>query len=186
MKSRLFPSGGFAVEVSACQPILFRRRIACDPKSLLHRCSSLPPAFAGAGCARYGASSLLQGAYLGGPILLQEDIVPQANEGSITLQGNAVTQAWSSAPRIPCSTMSFETPATLAGRISSCKRISFRRRMACHSKPLLHPLASRKNPSISFVTLWVRIDIRADNRMPAGSDHQFRRATVYGFAHPDG
>ena len=72
------------------------------------------------------------------PILLQEDIVPQANEGSITLQGNAVTQAWSSAPRIPCSTMPFEIPAA--------------------------PLGSRKNPSISFVALWVRIGISSPAR----------------------
>jgi len=27
---------------------------------------------------------------------------------------------------------------TLAGRISACTRIPFRRRMACHPKPLLH------------------------------------------------
>lgn len=52
-----------------------------------------------------------------------------------------------------------------------------------------------KNPFIyahlcmGYQNEWKRMDkvqLRADNRMPAGSDHQFRRATVCGFAHPDG
>jgi len=63
---------------------------------------------------------------------LQEEIVPQVIDGTIILQGNTVTQAWSNAPRIAFFTMVFETPA---------------------------PLASRKNLSIPFVTLWVRIGI---------------------------
>ena len=66
---------------------------------------------------------------------------PRPCRARLRLQAQTVTQARS---------MLRETPASLAGRISSCKRISFRRRMACHSKPLLHPLARRKNPPISF------------------------------------